>query len=103
MCLIKQKKSAFDLCAEFGAKRHFYIHNNDRILTPEQQERIDKFNEANYHIQYKKDFAEMKNKYPMLSDDEIDEKIEEKYFEEEGEQDPTTTTTKKEESAALLT
>jgi hypothetical protein len=68
---------------EFGAKRHFYIHKEDAIiLTPEQQERIDKFNEASHLLQYKKDFAEMKNKYPELSDEKIDEKIEEKYFEE---------------------
>jgi len=55
--------------------------------------------EALYRVQYKKDFAEMKKKYPMLSDDEIDEKIEEKCFEED--------TTKKEdiesEATALLT
>ena len=88
---------------EFGARRHFYIHNHGGILTPEQQERIDKFNEANYHIQYKKDFAEMKKKYPMLSDDEINEKIEEECF-EELEEESTTTTKKEEESAtALLT
>jgi hypothetical protein len=88
---------------EFGARRHFYIdkEKDAGILTPEQQQRLDKFEEASYHIQYKKDFVEMKKKYPMLSDDEIDEKIEEKYF-EEGEED-STTTKKEEESAALLT
>jgi hypothetical protein len=90
---------------EFGARRHFYIdkEKDAGILTPEQQQRLDKFEEASYHIQYKKDFAKMKKKYPMLSDDEIDEKIEEKYFEEgEGKED-STTTKKEEESAALLT
>jgi hypothetical protein len=90
----------------FTAKRHFYIHKEDggTILTPEQQEYIDKFVEASYHVQYKKDFAEMKKKYPMLSDDEIDEKIEEEYFEEGEEAEGDSTTTKKEEeSAALLT
>jgi hypothetical protein len=88
---------------EFGARRHFYIdkEKDAGILTPEQQQRLDKFKEASYHIQYKKDFAEMRKKYPMLLDDEIDEKIEEKYY-EEGEED-STTTKKEEESAALLT
>jgi hypothetical protein len=84
---------------EFGARRHFYIHNHGGILTPEQQERIDKFNEALYEDQYKKDFAEMRKKYPMLSDDEINEKLEEEDFEELED----STTTKKEESTALLT
>jgi hypothetical protein len=45
----------------------------------------------------------MKKKYPMLSDDEIDEKIEEKYFEEGEGKEEDSTITKKEESAALLT
>jgi hypothetical protein len=88
---------------QFGAKRHFYIHKEDggTILTPEQQQHIDRFNEELYNIQYKKDFAEMKKKYPTLSDDEINEKIEGESFEElEGEKESTT---KKEESASLLT
>lgn len=85
---------------EFGARRHFFINKeDDRILTEEQQRKLDSMQEALYRVQYKKDFAEMKKKYPMLSDDEIDEKIEEKYFEED--------TTKKEdiesEATALLT
>jgi hypothetical protein len=85
---------------EFGAKRHFYIREEDAgILTEEQQRKLDSMQESLYRVQYKKDFAEMKNKYPMLSDDEIDEKIEEEYFEEED----STTTKKEEESAALLT
>jgi hypothetical protein len=68
---------------------------------------------VSYHVKYKEDFAEMRKKYPMLSDDEIDEKIEEKYFEEEeGEQEEEKThlgtqvppiDKKEEESAALLT
>ena len=88
------------LDVEFGARRHFFI-NNDRILTEEQQRKLDSMQESLYRVQYKNDFAEMKTKYPMLSDYEIDEKIEEKYF-EEGEGD-STTITKEEESGALLT
>jgi hypothetical protein len=100
---------------EFGSRRHFYISREGEdatILTPEQQQRLDKFEEASYHVQYKKDFAEMRKKYPMLSDDEINEKIEEKYFEEEregeqgkgeGKEEDTTTTEKEEEAVALLT
>jgi hypothetical protein len=87
---------------EFGARKHFHIHNDGGIFTPEQQERIDKFNEANWLVQYKKDFAEMKKKYPELSDEQINEKLEEE--EEEGRKKEDSSAAKEEEeSTALLT
>jgi hypothetical protein len=48
--------------------------------------------EARYNIQYEKDFAEMKKNNPGLSDQEIDEKIDKKYFfdNEEEVEDSTT-------------
>jgi hypothetical protein len=47
---------------EFGVRRHFFI-NNDRILTEEQQRKLDSMQESLYRVQYKNDFAEMKKSY----------------------------------------
>jgi hypothetical protein len=73
---------------EFGARRHFYIDKevDGAILTPEQHHHLDNSIEAVYHMQYEKDFADMKKKHPTMSDDEIDSLIEEQEQEQEEEE-----------------
>jgi hypothetical protein len=47
---------------EFGVRRHFYIDKeHDAIFTPEQQRYLDKSREADYLMQYEKDFASSSN------------------------------------------
>ena len=71
---------------EFGARRHFFIDKEvGAILTPEQERYLENSREAVYRMQYEKDFAEMKKKYPTLSDDEIDSLMEEHVQEKEEE------------------
>jgi hypothetical protein len=84
---------------EFGAKRHFYIHNIG-IMTPEQQQECDRWEEWRYHKQFEKDFVEMKKNNPTLYDEAISEKIDTLYDEElyDGEdtaEDPNNILTKK--------
>ena len=72
---------------EFGARRYFYIDKEiGAIFTPEQQRYLDNSREAGYLMQYEKDFAEMKKKNPMLSDDEIDSLMEEQEEQKEEEE-----------------